>query len=124
MKKRGTFINDLVLIHRDNPIDGKWFKTFGPFSYITSKGIRYDVPEGVNTDFASIPRFFRRAISRTGRHGKAAVLHDYLCEYKITPRKEADKVFLDALKTLKVNPIKRRIMYAGVRSYSIATLKK
>jgi len=120
----GKFVGNLILIHRDEPVDKKWFKTYKSFTYISDSGDIYDVPENVDTDFASIPRFFRRAISRTGRHDKAAVLHDWLCEYKIVPRKQADKLFLEALKSLKVNVLKRRIMYTGVRSYSIVTRKK
>jgi hypothetical protein len=120
----GKFIGDLILIHRDKPVDGKWFKTHWEFHYKANDGEMYTVPKGVDTDFASIPRMFRRVISRTGKHDKAAVLHDWLCEYKIVPRKKADKIFMEALKTLKVNVFKRRIMYTGVRSYSIATLKR
>jgi hypothetical protein len=40
------------------------------------------------------------------------------------PRKQADKIFLEALKTLKVNLFKRRAMYTAVRTYSIASRKK
>ena len=123
MNKQG-FIGELDLRHRDKPIDGKWFKTLSPFHYVSKDGEVYSVPAGVDTDFASIPRAFRRVLSRTGKHDKAAVLHDYLCESKIVPRKEADKVFLEAMKHLKVNWLKRRLMYTGVRSYSIATFKK
>ena len=114
------FQGELDLRHRNEPVDGKWFKTLAPFWYISKSGKKYHVPVDTNTDFASIPRFFRRVISRTGRHDRAAVLHDYLCESGIVPRKEADKVFMEAMKHLKVNWLKRRIMYTGVRAYSIA----
>lgn len=119
-----SFEGKLILEHRDEPIKKKWFKTFRSFAYISKDGTRYIIPEGVDTDFASIPRAFRRVLSRTGKHDKAAVLHDYLCEYKIVPRKMADKLFLEAMKSLKVNWLKRKIMYRGVRTYSVMTFKK
>lgn len=123
-KRKARFVGDLVLIHRNEPVNKKWFTTFMPFAYISKDGTYYNVPVGIDTDFASIPRVFRRIISRTGRHDKAAVLHDYLCEYKIVSRKKADMIFLEAMETLKVNWFKRKIMYKAVRTYSIATLKK
>lgn len=122
MKPR--FEGELDLRHLDEPIDGKWFITLDSFWYISKDNIGYQVPRDLYTDFASIPRAFRGLISRTGRHGKAAVLHDFLCgHYKVT-RKEADQIFLEAMKTLGVGWLKRRTMYFGVRAYSIASRKK
>ncbi len=108
----------------DEPVEGKWFKVLAPFKYYAKSGIIYVIPAGVYTDFASIPRWCRWMISRVGRHGKAAVLHDYLCARKIVPRKVADDVFLEAMGVLKVMFIKRRVMHWGVRAYSILTWKK
>lgn len=121
---RTGFSGSLVLIHRDEPVNKKWFTTFMSFSYVSKDSTLYIIPAGVDTDFASIPRIFRQILSRTGKHGRAAVLHDYLCEYKIVPRKKADKIFLEAMETLKVNWFKRKLMYRAVRAYSIATFKK
>ena len=121
---KAGFKGSLVLIHRDEPVDKKWFTTFMSFSYISRDNTIYIIPAGVDTDFASIPRAFRRILSRTGRHDKAAVLHDYLCEYKIVPRKKADRIFLEAMEVLGVGWLKRNIMYRAVRTYSIATFKK
>ncbi len=118
------FEGELDLRHLKEPIDGKWFKTLDSFWYISEDNVGYQVPRGVHTDFASIPRVFRGLISRTGRHGKAAVLHDYLCGYYKVTRKEADKIFLEAMKTLDVGWLKRRTMFLGVRAYSIVTFKK
>lgn len=113
------FKGELDLRHRDKPVDGKWFKTLQMLYYIAKDGTLYTIPKWINTDFASVPLGLRWLIPRVGKHDKAAVLHDWLCEFKIVDRKKADKLFLESMKTLKVNFIKRRAMYAGVRSYSM-----
>lgn len=38
----------------------------------------FKIPAGFITDFASVPKPLQILISKTGKHGKAAVLHDYL----------------------------------------------
>ena len=119
------FIGDLNTRFLDEPIDKtKWFMTTSVFWYCTEKGVLIPIPTGTPTDFASIPIGFRNLISRFGRHGKAAVLHDYLCTSKIVSRKEADMIFLEAMKILRVKKWKRKVMFVGVRGYSIVTGKK
>lgn len=124
---KARFEGELILRYLDEPVDGKWFEVIQAFAYIGSDAISIGmttVPKGVKTDFASIPRGFRWIIARVGKYGKAAVLHDYICEAKIGSRKYADRVFLDAMKTLGVGWWKRRTMYAGVRAYSVILRKK
>lgn len=127
---KARFEGELILRYLDNPINGKWFEVAKGFNYLcdfSKNGQRfnvYRVPEGIKTDFASIPRAFRWMIARVGKYGKAAVLHDWLCERKIVSRKEADQIFLEAMTILGVGWFKRRTMYFGVRAYSIATFKK
>ncbi len=82
------------------------------------------IPKGFRTDFASIPKPFRMVVSPIGLHGKAAVLHDYLCEYGNMTRKEADGIFLEAMKILGVGWLKRTVMYRAVRAYSIFSKAK
>ncbi len=118
------FVGELDLRYLDEPIDGKWFITLNSFSYIDNLELRYTIPKGVKTDFASIPRTFRFLISRFGRHGKSAVFHDWLCEFKIVNRKKADRLFLESMKVLGVGWLKRRTMYTAVRAYSIVSRKK
>jgi hypothetical protein len=73
---------------------------------------------GFNTDFASIPRIlWRIAPPATGRYIWAAVIHDYIyrtADVNIT-RKEADKIFLNAMIESGVNPFLRQAMYRSVR---------
>ena len=120
----GRFIGDLILRFRKYPVDGKWFELERSFLYIAKDGTKYDIPIGINTDFATIPRGIRWLIPRVGNHGMAAVMHDWLCEKHIVSRKKADKLFLEAMTISGVGWLKRRVMYFGVRSYSIISMKK
>lgn len=118
MENEPGFKSSLILHYRSKPIDGKWFRLVEPLDYVSVAGVVYRVPIGVNTDFASIPRGLRNIIPRVGTHGKAAVLHDWLCEFNIVPREEADRLFLEAMKILKVRFTRRRVMYSAVAGYT------
>lgn len=118
------FRGDLITKVRKYPVDGKWFRLEQHFFYTSKEGKDYQIPEGLNTDFASIPRGLRWLIPRVGDHGMSAVMHDWLCEFKIVNRKKADSLFLESMKISKVNWLKRKMMYFGVRSYSLITFKK
>ncbi|MDP7429979.1 MAG: DUF1353 domain-containing protein [Flavobacteriales bacterium] len=122
--QKGGFKTLLIVRFRVQPQDGKWFVLSAPLVYVSESGTEYVVPVGVNTDFASIPRGLRWLIPRVGKHGKAAVLHDYLCEYGIVPRKKADRIFLEAMKALEVGWLKRRTMYSAVAAYTTLMRKK
>jgi hypothetical protein len=117
----GKFIN--TLITEDDLIKRKDRKRFRiherPFVYVTNAGLRVIVHVGFRTDFASVPKPFRVFVSTVGLHNGADVIHDYLIDYKIVSRKQADRIFLEALKDLGVGWYKRRKMYMGVRSYSM-----
>lgn len=75
------------------------------------------VPKGFETDFASVPRLFWTLIPPDGTYTQAAVLHDFLYFKKLYVRKRCDEIFLEAMKVLKVNWFKRRIMYWAVRAF-------
>lgn len=84
----------------------------------------YKVPRSFITDFASVPRLFWTFLPPTGtkksRYGKAAVLHDYLydtsCKYKMS-RRQADLIFLEAMKAVKVSSFTRYLLYYCVRLF-------
>lgn len=119
------FITPLRTEHLQEPVDGKWQITINTLTYLSIHGKVYRVPIGTYTDIATVPPFpmLRILVPKSGRHSRACVLHDYLCESKTVSRKEADQVFLEAMKADKVSWFRRKIMYAGVRSYSIVTFK-
>lgn len=72
------------------------------------------VPAGFVTDLASIPRIFQALIPKVDKHMLAAIVHDYLCRLEKFDRKLADSIFLEAMKLLGVNRIRRRLMYWAV----------
>ncbi|MDH2154241.1 DUF1353 domain-containing protein [Stenotrophomonas sp. GD03657] len=85
------------------------------------------IPAGYLSDGATVPRILWWLIPPWGRHGHAAIVHDYLCDYarlydngeeKFVPRKQADKIFNEAMKVTKVNPIIRHLMYGAVRLWA------
>lgn len=117
--------------------DERATKTLGKDYYKVTQSFRYYldndnpdvwgyVPAGFLSDGASAPRPIWWIIPPWGRYGQAAVLHDILCEtktlfkdeipFEIT-RKQADKIFLEALKVAGVSWVKRYAMYIGVRAW-------
>jgi hypothetical protein len=80
----------------------------------------FEVPAETKTDFASVPAFFQWLIPRSGRYTRAAVLHDYLL--RSVPglsRADADGIFRRAMAELKVPFLRRWLMWAAVRLYSL-----
>jgi hypothetical protein len=120
-----SFRRPLILKFLDTD-DPKCFELYKEFDYKVHNSVEriISIEKGFRTDFASIPRVFRPIVSPLGRHGKAAVLHDFLCASKIVSRKEADELFLEAMEALEVGWLKRQTMYRAVRLYSIFTRKK
>jgi hypothetical protein len=113
------FISEALYTKR--PIGAKRFHVSKPFIFYSEVlGKEIVVPEGFETDFASIPWFLQSLIQVNGPHIPAAVIHDMLCEYgdlfEIT-QKQADQVLLEAMQCLGVRVTQRSAMYAGVRMY-------
>jgi len=136
-----SFTDVLRMDFLDDELEAKPFKIVLPFTYYIDKlggNLKVEIPPGFRTDFASVPKLFRIVVPPIGRYGKAAVVHDYLCEYNIAwqldeqgnwvyyavSRKEADKIFRNAMEVLGVGKIKRNTMFWGVRLYSIFTFKR
>ena len=108
------------------PIDDKYWEVLEEYSYETSKGLVV-VPKGFKTDYASVPRIFRNIINTYGKHGRGAVVHDWLysknCDIDIT-RTEADKIFLEIMTECGVGVIKRNLMYKMVRIFGASHFRK
>jgi hypothetical protein len=80
----------------------------------------FEVPAETKTDFASVPAIFQWLIPRSGRYTRAAVLHDHL--WKSVPelsRADADGIFRRALAELRVPFLRRWVMWAAVRLWSL-----
>lgn len=72
---------------------------------------------GFVTDFASIPRAFRRLITGNDNTKKPSVIHDWDYRRKDCPRtrKRVDQIFLMGMKENGVPGWKRYTAYYGVR---------
>lgn len=103
-------------------INRNTWKVVHSFSYVHESGNMVEkigVPGGFVTDGASIPRLLWTVVGHPlGKYAQAAVLHDYLYYRNMYTRKKCDNIFLDGMKTLKVNYIKRYAMYYAVRAIS------
>ena len=76
------------------------------------------VPKNFITDLASIPRILWSIYPPFGKYTKAAVLHDYLYKkHSGFERKEADKIFREAMKVSKVDFFTRNLFYFNVRIF-------
>ncbi len=79
------------------------------------------VPRGYCTDFASVPRLPLAYWMAGGRATLPSIVHDHLfdCWTDKIERKQADRVFLEAMKA-RQDPRRRAlryVMYAGVRCF-------
>lgn len=83
--------------------------------YYPDSGHAIVVPSGTITDFASIPRFFHRILPPMDIHRKAAIVHDHLYSTQSVSKKDADLIFLEAMKALDVPAWKRNAMYQAVK---------
>lgn len=109
-----------------NPIDDDYWEVLEDYYYETSIGI-IKVPKGFKTDYASVPKIFRNIINAYGKHGRGAVVHDWLysskCLLNIT-REKADKIFLEIMTEWGVSVIKRNLMYRMVRIFGASHFRR
>jgi hypothetical protein len=77
------------------------------------------VPAGFRTDFASVPRVVVWLFPRFGRYTLAAVLHDWLTteglRAGVVSSRDADGLFRRVMTEQQVPPVRRWLMWAGVR---------
>ena len=100
---------------------GRKVRVVESFSYDIGKkgGTTIEVPVGFVSDGASIPKIFWFIVGSplTGKYRGAAILHDYLYYSTRYPRKRCDEIFLEAMTVLKVNKVKRTIIFWAVRIF-------
>lgn len=82
------------------------------------------VPAGFETDFASVPWFLWSLEPPLGDAGKAAVIHDRLYVTQERPRREADRIFREAMAVLQVPAWKRALLWAGVRVFGARSWRR
>jgi len=108
----GVFSGELIV----KKVGTRLWELNKDFVYFTDKKEEIKVLAGFITDFASVPRVFWVIFPPDGEYTSCAIVHDYLYYKKDRSRLEADNIFLEAMKSIKVNLIKRRIMWLAVRS--------
>jgi hypothetical protein len=107
-----SFESDVVV----REIDDKTWKLVEPLRYSGNRET-FVVPDGFETDFASVPRAFMWLIPTYGRYTKAAILHDFLCEEAKVgrfDRDDADGLFRRAMRELGVSFLRRWLMWGAV----------
>ena len=118
------FTTDLVC----KDLSGRHRELVESFSFYLgtdSKACVFNVPVGFITDGASVPRVLHSLISPwSGKHSKAAVLHDYLYRSGVVSRLIADVIFLEAMRVLKVNRFTALTMYIAVRLFGLKAWEK
>lgn len=82
------------------------------------------VPEGFETDLASIPRGFWWILPPHGKYGKAAVIHDYCYRTACYDKKRSDEIFLEGMIVLNVKKWKRNTIYYAVKWFGGLAWKK
>lgn len=86
--------------------------------YMSSDGIRYVAKKELMTDGASIPKFAWGLVGHPfDLYLESAVIHDELYRQGVIPRKRADWVLLDGMKTQGISFWKRHTMHKMVRTF-------
>lgn len=111
------FLNELVV----RIVPNGQYQLVHKFVYQHKNGGLVVVPSGFETDFASIPQGFRWLVTGHDNTRKPAVVHDFLCRaaQNSKERKQADKIFKEAMKEAGVPWWKRQLCYSAVRVFSI-----
>lgn len=115
-------------------IDGRNWRLAAQFAFRRPEiitivpAIEVIVPAGFETDFASVPWFFRRIFPPAGdgpraRWGPASVVHDFLYRTGTGTRREADRIFREAMQAEGVSAWRRWAMWAAVRVFGSAAWK-
>lgn len=104
--------------------DGNTWVLREPFAYYLGSHPGEEqvvVPQGFVTDFATVPSFMRWYVNNWGRHGNAAVIHDWLyweqTERSGYSRADADQIFKDGMVVLGVGSTRRTLLYWAVRLF-------
>jgi Protein of unknown function (DUF1353) len=100
-------------------LDDRNWKLLRPLRYTGNRGDSFTVPAGYVTDFASVPRVAVWLIPRFGRYTRAAILHDWLLTDALpaglVTSVDTDGIFRAVLRELGTPPVKRWLMWTGVR---------
>lgn len=95
-----------------------------PFWYTDPQGRRWDVPKGSITNGASIPRTLWSSVGSpfTGNYRRASIIHDIAIRDRAIVRGDADSMFYFACLAGGCMLVEGKLLYAGVRVGSWASL--
>lgn len=110
-KKVVEFLTELSLV----VLNDSSFRLKEDF-YVNVKCNELVIPEGFETDLASVPRLPIVYLTMGSTGHKAAVLHDWLYATNMFPREECDSIFYEALLECGLNKIHAYTMFLGVRA--------
>lgn len=79
--------------------------------------VAVSVPRGFVTDLASVPRPFWSVVGPTGKHGQAAIFHDWLYWQQTATRAVADHTFDIIMRDLKVSTVIRKLITKAVQTF-------
>lgn len=97
--------------------DGEQWLLKAPFQYSSDVLNRIvTVPEGFQTDLASVPRLPVVYLLTGATGNEAAVVHDFLYTLQPCTRKQADDVFYEAALSSGVPKWRAWMMWAGIRA--------
>lgn len=89
-----------------------------------SLGAIVTVPEGFETDFASVPRLPVVYLLAGDTAHRPAVVHDFLYAEGVVTRAQADQVLLEAMEVTGVPYWRRYSMYWAVRAFGGSHFKE
>ncbi|OPY90583.1 MAG: hypothetical protein A4E73_02427 [Syntrophaceae bacterium PtaU1.Bin231] len=113
----GLFVTDLCLREVGEKAGRSVYALVQPLIYVARSGDRVVVPEGFQTDLASVPRVPVVWLLWGDRAHREAVLHDYLYRTDAVPTvgfMGANRLFLEAMKARGVPRYIRWPMFLGV----------
>lgn len=106
---------DAVQVHQ---LTDRTFMLTEPLRY-QGRADLFEIPAGYLTDFATVPRVAVWLIPPFGTYTPAAVLHDWLLTDALPAglvgSRDVDGLFRRVLRELQVPPVRRWLMWAGVR---------
>lgn len=97
--------------------DGDRVRVLAPFTYVDKFGRAWDVPSGLVSDGASIPRALWATIGSpfTGRYRRAALAHDAAYADPGIVKAQADLMLREAAIEDGCDPFLAELIYQGVR---------
>jgi hypothetical protein len=105
---------------------GRFMRMLETFRYTDPNGRQWEAAAGYKTDGATIPRTLWSSVGSpfTGGYRCAAIVHDFALQNPAVLRIDADNMFYFACLAGGCTPLESKLLYAGVRLGSWATLTR